>query len=483
VESPVPSSSKQHSSDLAEKISPLRTLEKTPEVILSPTEVFIKGVVVSMTSRFDQFLESGQAKEVIPPFTIRTDLQSKQKTLFLPKNINAYSDNPAIAGLIKLSVILNYKLDVTDSTAVLSRADQESNLFWRAYYREAFTDTPPERLVFKGGSAAEKGTAAARMNIVKSYLKTLNRTHLYTFLSPALFTEAGNKKVEYLSLYLSRLAGGGPNPNAIQIEAAARTLLSDFADSRLEIWKPLVENHKIPLSEAMKDLHRRKEHKVKGKTEVRTLTPNRPSGRAEVLFTFERRILEQDEKNSFDLYKKLITELEHQDGVPIQKLEETRKEISSLISLMWQTIQRYSATLTTRGKLLSRLVRDYEVGSMRPSRENYLLLLSSLPIIIKNSGELYRILKDLKLFQILAGAPGVEGVEKAALYAFNWHRDGALINLIGVIPETIIDEINEVLTVVGGCLTAANAVKVPNVPGAFQTAENSFNILEGEASS
>jgi hypothetical protein len=106
------------------------------------------------------------------------------KVLYLPKNIEEISmANAAVGILVYIWKKFGGELAVSSKETSVTKLDDEAVKFWKALLRELMCDKAPESLAFKGGNAAEKGTAAARAAYMKRFLSTIKKTHLVKFLS------------------------------------------------------------------------------------------------------------------------------------------------------------------------------------------------------------------------------------------------------------------------------------------------------------
>ena len=158
-------------------------------------------------------------------------------------------------------------------------------------------------------------------------------------------------------------------------------------------------------------------------------------------------------KNPSISIKIKIQKLESQNGVLLKDVEAVRKELLSLITLMWQVVQKESALLTARGKLLSTVVRDYDVGTRKPSKVNYITFLTQLNTLVKNVTNRLRILRDLKLFGILATRPSLKSSERSFINGLSWdyQRDLGIV-LKGFTSNETNEDVDQVIGMVGAYL-------------------------------
>jgi hypothetical protein len=415
---------------------------------LEPDKDDIKELLNDAEASFKKFIESGNAVGDPPPYSVRVTTEDgvKRYTLHLPRNIkDNMSANSAVVCLLYFAKILNYDCKFVSGDFNVTKGDKLTNLFWKSFSKELMADRPPESLTFRKGSAGIEGASAARLLKLKSYLSRKKVTHLYTFVSPAVFTNVGNREVEILTVYTDKLAVVSKDIYSGYLGSTLRTLASQLAEKKTTVqWTVSFDQFKVPTSEAIKDLHRKKTTKVKGKEIISTKTPNRPSQRAETVLESERFLLSTYLEKSFDEYKDIMTDATTDKGVELVDLQTWRTRMSSVIADNWKVVDKCSAYLTHRGKLLSELVSKKKVGNKMPSKENYLTLLRELRSFIDDRAEEAKILNNCKFFRSINLIDESSSEDKSSANSLEFRVLGGQVSLTGLLTSgttVIADEI------------------------------------------
>jgi len=378
----------------------LGSTDGSPQIGPKSKEELVSELIESLKRQFTSFIGTGDGSGTPAPFTVQVDWKSKKKTLWLPANKESYSGNPAIGSAILFWLQLGNEVEFSEKVLTAQKLGVSDTKFWKAFMKELFREKSPEKLSFSSASDAERGTSAARSEMAKVYLKELKQTHLLSYLSPAIHTEVGNKTIEWLSVYLGKIGAEWDTESKKNVSQFLRQTFSDIAEKRYHIFRDTVQAVKVPISEVMKDLHKKVERKEGRTKKMVTVQPNRPSRRAEVLFEFELKFLE-DEEETFDAYTEKIKTITEEKGVSLSKLEEERRTIKSLILKNWEVVNRTSALLTSRAKVLSEYLKEYDVGTKKPTKENYRIFLGGLNTTRLHGNGVSEVAGRIKLFTII----------------------------------------------------------------------------------
>jgi hypothetical protein len=119
-----------------------------------------------------------------------------------------------------------------------------------------------------------------------------------------------------------------------------------------------------------------------------------------VLFEFELKFFESEEE-SFNAYTEVIKTITEEKGVSLSELENKRRVIKSLIQKNWEIVGRTSALLTSRAKVLSEYLKEYDVGTKKPTKENYRLFLAGLNTTRLHGGGVSEVVGKIKLFSVI----------------------------------------------------------------------------------
>jgi len=140
-------------------------------------------------------------------------------------------------------------------------------------------------------------------------------------------------------------------------------------------WGKLLKSYKVPLSMITNNLYKKKEKVIKGKKKFIPIKPKKPSKRIEVLFQAELKIIKDDE-GCFTEFKELVKSLA--GGVSLDDVNKVTKELISLTTQKWQVVQKWSAPLTTRIKILLTIGKKINNKLTKLSKNNIQSILTEL---------------------------------------------------------------------------------------------------------
>jgi hypothetical protein len=314
----------------------------------------VTQLLSNLDERLDKKLSIGRGDEQkLVPIAIYTD-DGGNKTLTLPSNVDDHRDNIFVLSLLKFAVVLGYKSYICSEPMTLTEP-ADSVKFLSAFMRELTSNDVKYR--FKRGTEANKGTAAARLIKLRAALVSVRKPELTAYLPDSLY-ENPEKRIEFLPTYLTMCGSAGKNVYIERAVSTWRQLCNEYTTKLLSKDFTKLLDVKIPTGEALKGLHRSKTIRQGNKNTSRTLPPNRPSNRIEILSAEERLFIKHIERNSFDMYDNLIKEANAQDGVCLKDLESFRLRAHRYINDSWALVTRLSPILTPRAKALLAISKE-----------------------------------------------------------------------------------------------------------------------------
>jgi len=376
---------------------------KLPTGDFEKLTTFLEDSVKSLTIA----TESGEGGINIPPFRISKN-EDNGYTIDLPSNIESFGKFRSIQVLIGLLNDSNFTI-TNLGAAITLYEDKESDAFFLAFYTEFKRPLEDLKFSFKGANASQRGTSSARLHILRTFLDRKGVPEMLSSLPSCLYLEAKDKK-EYFPYYTHRLGGKGKNDAVSALLACFKKAIAVQLTGIAWENFPNFASYSVPFGSAISGLHRTKSV-VDKKTRVAklvSLTPNRPSGRIEVLTEAENSFLLSCE-NAFTRYEELVSKHKTK-GVLWHDFKAVRKEANSLIAAQWETIGQVSPKLSFRTKALGKLISK-EIGKKADITKNNISVV--LALISEHPDEYVDEIRELSPYHLVAFAQAVRGEKRA----------------------------------------------------------------------
>jgi hypothetical protein len=318
--------------------------------------------LVGASDRLDSMLESEPGGETSKSYAFQLiDVGKKAAKVILPANIMEFNDT-ATTGILKIMMELQIPFEVKECEPFKVTEDDSCRRFFKAFFN-TLTREPNEgeKITFKSKNDSARGASAAKYCLLKE--STIDKQAL-TFL-PEQATES-EKRLNILSTYLSKLSGREGPESLKRYISTYKFLIDQYCQSvALAKWKAPIDNYTIPVGTALAGLHKTKKVQTtvnrKKITKTVTVNPNRPSQRIEVLSEAEKEIISYDER-SFKSYKDLLTLPDGESVIiNLNNVISIRKKAKSLITEMWNVVQKWSPLLTKRMKLYNSYIKSAQL--------------------------------------------------------------------------------------------------------------------------
>jgi hypothetical protein len=327
-------------------VPPIKFAPRVPQELRSKIQTQTARVDSVLGSEINKTLKADEAV----PFSFIVN-REKETIVFLPSDIERFADSVIVNCILDLIAKTESKVDYTTNS--ISFTEPKEIAIFLNSFRSELISLQGGLLSFSGTKDAQKGRISARFCHLKSRLG--KKSGNLIFLPPSVYE--GEKKFELLTTYLNRIRREDNRAAYPELYNTFRHLVNSYCSKR-----NLDCDYLIPISEALKGVHREKIETVKGKKVSRPLHPRRPSEKIEVLFESEKTVIRRQEK-AFDDYHH-FTNADENKSISITKIDTFRDKAREHIDACWKVVEKFAAPLQIKGRVLNQKAKESKIKTL-----------------------------------------------------------------------------------------------------------------------